>query len=295
MSVVGGEVFDEECILTRPKKGKFECLVKRRGRSSKWEPEGNIPDPQLLAALHKREQEKEIILHKHGKRPRGRPRKIVEIVPATTESSSSISSPDDDNFSAKKVKPGSCTCETHRVAQKKAQTVVAREEQVKKKHGRKTLPPELRARKLLKNPSKTLPRQPKPDIKKPLLPDSVTGIRRSPRDLIGVQSGQSSSSSGQGQDVFDAECILKRPKKGKVEYLVKRRGRPCKEQEKEIRLHKHDKRPRRRPRKIVELVPTTTESSSSITSPDDDNISAKKVKPGSCTCETQGIEKFQDH
>ncbi|KAJ8363724.1 hypothetical protein SKAU_G00125550 [Synaphobranchus kaupii] len=180
MSVMGGDVFDAECILKRPKKGKVEYLVKRRGRPCK-------------------EQEKEILLHKHGKRPRGRPRKIVELVPTTTESSSSISSPDDDNISAEKVKLSSRMCETHPVMQKKAQTVVTREEPVKKKRGRKTLPPELRARKLLKNPSKTLPRQPKPDIKKPLLPDSFTGIRRSSRALVGVQSGQSSSSSGQGQ------------------------------------------------------------------------------------------------
>ncbi|KAJ8363721.1 hypothetical protein SKAU_G00125520 [Synaphobranchus kaupii] len=180
MSVVGGDVFDAECILKRPKKGKVEYLVKRRGRPCK-------------------EQEKGILLHKHDKRPRRRPRKIVELVPTTTESSSSVTSPDDDNISAKKMKPGSCTCETHPVAQKKAQTVVAREEPVKKKCGRKALRPELRARKLLKNPSKTLPRQPKPAIMKPL-PDSFTGIRRSSRARAGVQSGQSSSSSGQGQE-----------------------------------------------------------------------------------------------
>ncbi|KAJ8363720.1 hypothetical protein SKAU_G00125510 [Synaphobranchus kaupii] len=100
-------------------------------------------------------------------------------------------------------KPGSCTCETHPVAQKKAQTVVAREEPVKKKCGRKALPPELRARKLLKSHSKTLPRQPKPAIKKPLLPDSFTGIRRSSRARVGVQSGQPSSSSGQGQGALE--------------------------------------------------------------------------------------------
>ncbi|XP_064179159.1 chromobox protein homolog 2-like [Anguilla rostrata] len=180
MSVVEGEVFHAECILNkRPKQGKFEYLVKRRGLPSK-------------------EQEKEIILCKYGKRPRGRPRKIVELVSATTESSSALLSPDDD-ISPKMVKPDCHTCESHPVQQKTAQTVVAREEAMKRKHGRKALPPEQRAPKLLKPPSKALPRQPKPAIKKPLLPDCFTGISLSPRDLVGVPSGQSSGSSGQGR------------------------------------------------------------------------------------------------
>ncbi|KAJ3608314.1 hypothetical protein NHX12_025363, partial [Muraenolepis orangiensis] len=80
--VTVGQVFDAECILSkRPRKGKFEYLVKWRGWSSKhnsWEPEDNILDPRLLAAFHKREQERELLFQKKGKRPRGRPRKVLE-------------------------------------------------------------------------------------------------------------------------------------------------------------------------------------------------------------------------
>nr|XP_040033051.1 chromobox protein homolog 2-like isoform X1 [Gasterosteus aculeatus aculeatus] len=79
--VTVGQVFDAECILSkRPRKGKSEYLVKWRGWSSKhnsWEPEENILDPRLLAAFHKREQERELLFQKKGKRPRGRPRKIL--------------------------------------------------------------------------------------------------------------------------------------------------------------------------------------------------------------------------
>ncbi|KAJ8283936.1 hypothetical protein COCON_G00027860 [Conger conger] len=99
-----------------------------------------------------------------------------ELVLATTESSSSVGSE----------------------ATTKEQTAEAKEP-VKKKRGRKPLPPELRAKKFLKTPSKALPRQAKPAIKKPLLPDSFRGITRSSRNLLDVPSGQSSSSSGQGQ------------------------------------------------------------------------------------------------
>ncbi|XP_064179157.1 chromobox protein homolog 2-like isoform X1 [Anguilla rostrata] len=234
MSAVGGQVFDAECILSkRPKKGKFEYLVKWRGWSSKhnsWEPEENILDPRLLAAFHKRcisltsdiEQEKEISLSKHGKRPRGRPRKIAELVPAATKSSGSSSSSnsslfssassDDDNISAKKVKPGSRTCDSRPVPQKKPQTVVTREEPVKKKRGRKALPPELNTRKqserakmLLTAPSKALPREPKPATKKPLQPASFTypGMSRSSRDLLGVPSSGSFTQGAIGKSCLN--------------------------------------------------------------------------------------------
>ncbi|KAK1881868.1 Chromobox protein like 2 [Dissostichus eleginoides] len=57
--VTVGQVFDAECILSkRPRKGKCEYLVKWRGWSSK-------------------EQEKELLFQTKGKRPRGRPRKIL--------------------------------------------------------------------------------------------------------------------------------------------------------------------------------------------------------------------------
>ncbi|XP_077358808.1 chromobox protein homolog 2-like [Festucalex cinctus] len=95
--VTVGQVFDAECILSkRPRKGKFEYLVKWRGWSSKhnsWEPEENILDPRLLAAFHKREQEREDLFQKKGKRPRGRPRKFPLLaLPAAKDGRSSSSS-----------------------------------------------------------------------------------------------------------------------------------------------------------------------------------------------------------
>ncbi|KAJ8283935.1 hypothetical protein COCON_G00027850 [Conger conger] len=225
MSAVGGQVFDAECILSkRPKKGKFEYLVKWRGWSSKhnsWEPEENILDSRLLAAFHKSEQEKEILLQKHGKRPRGRPRKIPELVPAATKSSrssssnsssSSSASSDDDIIRAKKVKPGSRTCESHPLPQKKAQTVVAREKPVKKKHWRKALPPELNACKqskrdkhFLKTPSKALTREAKPATKKPLQPASFTypGMSRNSREHLGVLGSGSFTHGGIGKSCLN--------------------------------------------------------------------------------------------
>ncbi|MED6290820.1 Chromobox protein 2, partial [Characodon lateralis] len=81
LSAVGEQVFDAECILNkRLRKGKLEFLVKWRGWSSKhnsWEPQENILDPRLLAAFNKKEQEKELLMLKRRKRPRGRPRKII--------------------------------------------------------------------------------------------------------------------------------------------------------------------------------------------------------------------------
>ncbi|KAJ8283937.1 hypothetical protein COCON_G00027870 [Conger conger] len=142
----------------------------------------------------------------------------VELVPVSTESSSSVSSPDDD-IGAKMVKPDGEACASHLVPQNKAETVVALEEPVKKKRGRKPLPPELRVKKLLKTPSKALPRQPKPSIKKPLLPDSFTGITRSSRNLLDVLSGQSSRSSGQGAPQASAGSSNEQKKSKKSKEL----------------------------------------------------------------------------
>ena len=128
----------------------------------------------------------------------------VDLVPLPTESSSYISAPHDD-ISAKIVKPDRQACAYHPVPQNKAETVVAVDEPVKKKRGRKALPPELRAKKLLKTP-KALPRQPKPSIKKNVLPDSFTDMTQSSRDLLDGPSGQSSSSSGQGQGAPQASA-----------------------------------------------------------------------------------------
>ncbi|KAM6951549.1 chromobox protein homolog 2-like [Aplochiton taeniatus] len=216
--VTVGQVFDAECILNkRPRKGKFEYLVKWRGWSSKhnsWEPEENILDPRLLAAFHKREQERELLFQKKGKRPRGRPRKVLEPEPTSKDSHSSTSSSSGLSSSAssssseeeeeedeeeeelrKKAKPGPRLRDPHQpVPQKRPQIVVAKPEPVHKKRGRKPLHPELRALRQAKSrpcppplpppppqrhqplrPHRDPPRdEPKPGVKKPLQPASFT-------------------------------------------------------------------------------------------------------------------------
>ncbi|XP_077475260.1 chromobox protein homolog 2 [Stigmatopora argus] len=163
LSAVGEQVFDAECILNkRLRKGKLEFLIKWRGWSSKhnsWEPQENILDPRLLAAFNKKEQEKELLIRKRGKRPRGRPRKIPENVPEASKSnssssgssssssdsssscsSSSSSSSEDDDNNERQASPGVQTRDLHPhpVPQKKAQIVVAKQEPPKKR-GRKSL------------------------------------------------------------------------------------------------------------------------------------------------------------
>ncbi|CAL8302263.1 unnamed protein product [Merluccius merluccius] len=171
LSAVGEQVYDAECILNkRLKKGKLQFLVKWRGWSTKdnsWEPQKNILDPRLLAAFNKKEQEKELIMRKKGKRPRGRPRKVVEITPEATKSSSSSSGSssssssdsssscsssssssdddddDDDDDNIKQASPSVRTRELHPGPQKKAQIVVAKQEPPKKR-GRRPGAPEPR-------------------------------------------------------------------------------------------------------------------------------------------------------
>ncbi|XP_077022265.1 chromobox protein homolog 2 [Tamandua tetradactyla] len=172
LSSVGEQVFAAECILSkRLRKGKLEYLVKWRGWSSKhnsWEPEENILDPRLLLAFQKKEHEKEAQNRKRGKRPRGRPRKHTVMascsrrsklkepdVPSKSKSSSSSSSStssssssDEDDDSDLDAKRGPRGRETHPVPQKKAQILVAKPEPkdpVRKKRGRKPLPPEQKA------------------------------------------------------------------------------------------------------------------------------------------------------
>ncbi|XP_061556261.1 chromobox protein homolog 2 [Phycodurus eques] len=171
LSAVGEQVFDAECVLNkRLRKGKLEFLIKWRGWSSKhnsWEPQENILDPRLLAAFNKKEQEKELLIRKRGKRPRGRPRKIPENVPETTKSnssssgssstssdsssscssSSSSSSEDDDVEQQASPRVRTRDLHPHPVPQKKAQIVVAKQEPPKKppkKRGRKSLSQGLR-------------------------------------------------------------------------------------------------------------------------------------------------------
>ncbi|XP_036125826.1 chromobox protein homolog 2 [Molossus molossus] len=172
LSSVGEQVFAAECILSkRLRKGKLEYLVKWRGWSSKhnsWEPEENILDPRLLLAFQKKEHEKEVQNRKRGKRPRGRPRKHTVMSscsrhsklkePDTTSkcksssssssSTSSSSSSDEEDDSDLDAKRGPRGRETHPVPQKKAQILVAKPElkdPIRKKRGRKPLPPEQKA------------------------------------------------------------------------------------------------------------------------------------------------------
>ncbi|KAK1330761.1 hypothetical protein QTO34_008699 [Cnephaeus nilssonii] len=172
LSSVGEQVFAAECILSkRLRKGKLEYLVKWRGWSSKhnsWEPEENILDPRLLLAFQKKEQEKEVQNRKKGKRPRGRPRKLTVMSScgrhaklkepdtsskcksssSSSSSTSSSSSSDEEGDSDLDAKRGPRGRETHPVPQKKAQILVAKPElkdPIRKKRGRKPLPPEQKA------------------------------------------------------------------------------------------------------------------------------------------------------
>ncbi|KAM9336535.1 chromobox protein homolog 2-like [Symphorus nematophorus] len=232
--VTVGQVFDAECILSkRPRKGKFEYLVKWRGWSSKhnsWEPEENILDPRLLAAFNKREQERELLFQKKGKRPRGRPRKIPPAPAATKDSrsssssssglsSSASSSSSEDEDHTKKAKPSP---RVHPVPQKRPQMVLAKPDPPrKKKRGRKPLHPDLRALRQAKSrppaspapppapPPPPAPRhhqvlrpprdEPRPGVKKPLQPASFTytGLSRTSRDEASSASQTSSSSFSQ--------------------------------------------------------------------------------------------------
>ncbi|XP_035381696.1 chromobox protein homolog 2 [Electrophorus electricus] len=213
LSAVGEQVFDAECILNkRLRKGKLEYLVKWRGWSSKhnsWEPQENLLDPRLLAAFNKREQERELLLRKKGKRPRGRPRKIMKTPTlsktsssssssstsgsSSTSTSSSSSSEDDDDEDEdddddevggdRKRKPSPRARELHPVPQKKAQIVVAKPGPPTKRRGRRPLAPELKAqrqiqakgpRKLAKHTAKDSLAELRASIKKPLMPASFT-------------------------------------------------------------------------------------------------------------------------
>nr|XP_057904494.1 chromobox protein homolog 2 [Doryrhamphus excisus] len=195
LSAVGEQVFDAECILNkRLRKGKLEFLVKWRGWSSKhnsWEPQENILDPRLLAAFNKKEQEKELLMRKRGKRPRGRPRKRPDNVPeaaksnssssgssssssdssssgSSSSSSSSSEDEDDDDADEDSHMKRANVRDLHPVPQKKAQIVVAKQEPPKKR-GRKPLSPEVKEFRKGKGPQKTSQDCDLPgSIKKPL-------------------------------------------------------------------------------------------------------------------------------
>ncbi|KAM6897552.1 chromobox protein homolog 2-like [Xenentodon cancila] len=230
--VTVGQVFDAECILSkRSRKGKLEYLVKWRGWSSKhnsWEPEENILDPRLLAAFHKREQERELLFQKKGKRPRGRPRKILPPPAATKDSRSSSSSSSglselpsssssEDEDQSKKNKPGP---RVHPVPQKRPQITLAKPDPPHKKRGRKPLHPDQKALRQAKirappPPSRhhqpiRLPRdEPRPGVKKPLQPASFTymGLSRTSRDEAASTSQTSTSSFSQTTASKPLSCI----------------------------------------------------------------------------------------
>uniref|UniRef100_G3P703 Chromo domain-containing protein n=1 Tax=Gasterosteus aculeatus aculeatus TaxID=481459 RepID=G3P703_GASAC len=230
LGVTVGQVFDAECILSkRPRKGKSEYLVKWRGWSSKhnsWEPEENILDPRLLAAFHKREQERELLFQKKGKRPRGRPRKILQPEPAAAEdghssssSSSSLSSSvtssssseedeeeeeeEEEEEHSKKTKP-----RVHAVPVKRPPMAPPQPEPpCKKKRGRKPLHPDLR---LLRQQGLRPPREdPRSAVKKPLQPASFTytGLSRASREEASSHASSSSFSQTSSSKAGSLGCI----------------------------------------------------------------------------------------
>uniref|UniRef100_A0A3B5AP31 Chromobox homolog 2 (Drosophila Pc class) n=1 Tax=Stegastes partitus TaxID=144197 RepID=A0A3B5AP31_9TELE len=230
LSAVGEQVFDAECILNkRLRKVRAVKLLFIRVFCLVW-------FVSVCSAAHQPcpEQEKELLMRKRGKRPRGRPRKILvstvqsrtsfcldDNVPeaakssssssgssssssdssSSCSSSSSSSEDEDDDSHVKQANPSVRARELHPVPQKKAQIVMAKQEPPKKR-SRKPLPPEMKefpqnkgSRKILKTTKDAdLPGA----IKKPVHPASFTFMgfhRGSARDAV---SGQNRSSLAQG-------------------------------------------------------------------------------------------------
>ncbi|XP_049615864.1 chromobox protein homolog 2 isoform X2 [Syngnathus scovelli] len=245
--VTVGQVFDAECILSkRPRKGKFEYLVKWRGWSSKhnsWEPEENILDPRLLAAFHKREQERDLLFQKKGKRPRGRPRKFPLPVPPAAKdnrsssssfsgasSSAASSSEEDEEAERQKAKGAAMPASPrpHPAPQKRPPVLAAKAEPHRGKRGRKALRADLGALRRAKSRTPPLPlspsrhqllpgflrkygkAEPRPGIKKPLQPASFTytGLGRSARDH---HAAAQSSLFSQVSAASKGGCVWSRP------------------------------------------------------------------------------------
>lgn len=157
-----------------------------------------------------REQERELLFQKKGKRPRGRPRKIplpeVAAERFSSSSSSGLSGPSsDDDEQVKKVKPGP---RVQPGPQKRPQILLARPDPPRRrKRGRKPLHPDL----------KTKPESPpqpsrhhhlirpqrvelRPGMKKPLQPASFTytGLTQTSRDESSTSSSFSHTPSKPG-------------------------------------------------------------------------------------------------
>ncbi|XP_037133242.1 chromobox protein homolog 2-like isoform X2 [Syngnathus acus] len=242
--VTVGQVFDAECILSkRPRKGKFEYLVKWRGWSSKhnsWEPEENILDPRLLAAFHKREQERDLLFQKKGKRPRGRPRKFpLPVPPAAKDNRSSSSSfsgasssasEEDEEAERRKAEGAAMPASPrpHPAPQKRPPVLAAKAEPHRSKRGRKALHADLGALRRAKSRTPPLPlspsrhqllpgflrkygkAEPRPGIKKPLQPASFTytGLGRTARDH---HAAAQSSLFSQVSATSKGGCLWSRP------------------------------------------------------------------------------------
>ncbi|XP_051928331.1 chromobox protein homolog 2-like isoform X2 [Hippocampus zosterae] len=257
--VTVGQVFDAECILSkRPRKGKFEYLVKWRGWSSKhnsWEPEENILDPRLLAAFHKREQERELLYQTKGKRPRGRPRKFpLPVSPAAKDSrsssssfsgaSSSVASSSEEDDEAerdrKKAKASAAGPRLHPAPQRRPQILPAKAEGHRKKRGRKPLHANVGALRPAKSRTPPLPSapshhqllpgflrkvEPRPGIKKPLQPASFTytGLSRTAREH---HADAQSSVFSQVSAASKGGCVWNRPAPASSPSLSKAGGSP---------------------------------------------------------------------
>ncbi|XP_063749457.1 chromobox protein homolog 2-like isoform X2 [Eleginops maclovinus] len=228
--VTVGQVFDAECILSkRPRKGKCEYLVKWRGWSSK-------------------EQEKELLFQTKGKRPRGRPRKILPV-PALTKDgrssssscsglssspSSSSSSSEDEEDSSKKPRPAP---RLQPGPVKRPQILLSKPDPPKKKRGRKPLHPDVRALRQAKSrlppASPPLPAPPPPPprhqvlrppgVKKPLQPASFTytGLGRSREEAASSQPSFASSKASLWTSSSSSSSSYSRPSKNSDLKAVK--------------------------------------------------------------------------
>lgn len=166
-----------------------------------------LTDDYLLSC---REQERELLFQKKGKRPRGRPRKIplpeVAADRSSSSSSSGLSGPSsDDEEQVKKSKPGP---RVQPGPQKRPQILLARPDSPRrKKRGRKPLhadlktksesPPQPSRHHHLIRPQRV---ELRPGMKKPLQPASFTytGLTRTSRDESSTSSSFSHTSSKPG-------------------------------------------------------------------------------------------------